>query len=31
MKAKGKAKTKPTRRNGGLETIMEYNDVGGDP
>ncbi len=30
-KAKGKAKTKPTKRNGGLETIMGYNDVGDDP
>ncbi len=30
-RGKGKAKAKPTRRNGGMETIMEYNDVGDDP
>jgi hypothetical protein len=26
-----KGAAKPKRRNGGLETIMEYNDVGDDP
>ncbi len=31
VRAQGKGKAKATRRNDGLETIMEHNDAGDDP
>ena len=31
LRARGKGKAKAKRKNDGLATIMEYNDVGDDP